>query len=188
MVEHAAKKRWAVVAALLLVCGNALAAPVCPGPADLAALRTAALQQQLMVSSFTCGDTRLYNRFVLAHRRELQTADAALMAYLKHRNPATGDADYDTLKTSFANNAALQSSGDGKDFCARAAAAFARLFGADKEAFAGLVSDQPYGAAESYAECPVPVTAPAAQMAPAPGKIIGTSLATPDASRPAPIR
>ena len=73
----------------------------CTDRSDAMALKTAAVQQELMVAAFTCGDTDGYNRFVLAYQPELQQSDANLLAYFQ-RTGST--ADYHSYKTSLAND------------------------------------------------------------------------------------
>jgi len=100
------------------------AAPLCTTQDELLALRTAALQQQLMVAGLTCHATGPYNRFVLAYRPELQKSDAELKDYFIRRGGERGEADYDTFKTKLANLAALSDSADARAYCANARAAF----------------------------------------------------------------
>ena len=66
---------------LSLLAGNAWAAGSCVRPQDVTALRTAALQQQLMVAALTCHDVAAYNRFVISHQGALQVSDKALMDF-----------------------------------------------------------------------------------------------------------
>lgn len=96
------------------------AAPLCTTQNELSALRTAALQQQLMVAGLTCHASDAYNRFVLAYRPELQKSDAELKAYFIRRGGEHGEADYDTFKTKLANLASFSDSTDGRAYCANA--------------------------------------------------------------------
>ena len=67
------------------------------------ALKTAAVQQQLMVAAFMCHDADVYNRFVQTYQGDLQRSDAVLKSYFVHRDGGRGEADYDTYKTRAAN-------------------------------------------------------------------------------------
>jgi hypothetical protein len=115
----------AVALALSLLAGNAWAASVCARPQDMAALQTAALQQQLMVAALTCGDVNAYNGFVLSHRSELQKSDSALMSFFVRRGQdiQKGADDYNAYKTWLANDSSLRSLRDPR-FCRSANVAF----------------------------------------------------------------
>jgi hypothetical protein len=88
-----------------------------------AALKTAAIQQELMVAGFACGASASYNRFVLAYQPELQKSDAQLMAYFRNRDGS--EAGYDSYKTKVANLASSRSSADTPRYCAATARDFA---------------------------------------------------------------
>ena len=92
--------------------------------AAAAALKTAAVQQQLMVAGFTCNDLAQYNAFVAAHRTELIKSDAELMAYFKKRDHGR-EAGYDSYKTKAANLSAGRSASDGTHYCEEMAQDFA---------------------------------------------------------------
>ncbi len=120
---------WKTASAALLSLGllaqaAQAAAPLCTTQDELGALRTAALQQQLMVAGLTCSDSEDYNHFVLAYRPELQKSDAELKDYFMRRGGERGEADYDTFKTKLANLASLSDSANGRAYCANARVAF----------------------------------------------------------------
>jgi len=101
--------------ALLAMTAQGYAADLCD-PVASAALKTAAIQQELMVAGFTCGAEPQYNRFVTAHRLELRKSDAILMAYFKKRDHGK-EAGYDSYKTKAANLSANRSASDGALYC-----------------------------------------------------------------------
>ena len=107
--------------ALIAMTTEASAEAVCDQGAS-AALKTAAVQQELMVAGLTCNAGAAYNRFVLADRPQLQKSDADLMSYFKSRDGT--EAGYDSYKTKLANLAANKSSAPGNSFCAAAARVF----------------------------------------------------------------
>ena len=115
-----------------------LAASTCAGANDLAAFRTAAVQQQLMVAALTCHDVDAYNRFVLAYQPELQKSDADLKAYFVRRG---SEADYDTFKTKLANLSSLSDIANGPAYCANAGAAFDMAL-RSHQALSSFVADQ----------------------------------------------
>jgi hypothetical protein len=103
------------VTALIAMTGQAFAAELCD-PIASAALKTAVVQQELMVAAFTCNDLQRYNRFVTLHQRELQKSDADLMSYFKKRDHGR-EAGYDTYKTKAANLSSNRSASDGALYC-----------------------------------------------------------------------
>lgn len=96
----------------------------CASPAEAAALKTAVMQQELMVAALQCHETGAYNHFVIAYRPELQDSDATLKAFFVRRGGEHGEAGYDTFKTKAANLSALEQARDARAFCADAHALF----------------------------------------------------------------
>ena len=101
-----------------------VAAAECVTASDRAALRTAAMQQELMVAALKCHGVNEYNRFVLSHQPELINSDRALEAFFQRGDKARGTATYNKYKTELANDASLRSSQDPDGFCNSAAHAF----------------------------------------------------------------
>jgi hypothetical protein len=106
---------------LIAMTAQASAAAVCDQGAS-AALKTAAVQQELMVAGLTCHADAAYNRFVLADQPQLQKSDADLMSYFKSRDG--NEAGYDSYKTKLANLAAGMEGEQGNRFCASMARVF----------------------------------------------------------------
>jgi len=106
----------AAAAACALIVNQAWAGAACERPVDFAALRTAALQQEMMVAALACHAVADYNDFVLSHRAALQESDKALMAFFESANPRSGFDDYNLYKTELANSASMRSIKDG-GFC-----------------------------------------------------------------------
>src|SRR5882724_699290 len=109
--------------ALLALSNPALAAN-CASPSDAAALKTAVMQQELMVAALQCHEAAAYNRFVMTYRPELQSSDATLKAFFVRRGGEHGEAGYDTFKTKAANLSALEQARDSRAFCTDAHALF----------------------------------------------------------------
>ena len=109
--------------ALLALANPALAAG-CASPVDAAALKTAVLQQELMVAALQCHEEGAYNRFVMTYRPELQSSDATLKAFFVRRGGEHGEAGYDAFKTKAANLSALEQARDTPAFCGDAHALF----------------------------------------------------------------
>jgi hypothetical protein len=108
--------------ALLALSNPALAA--CATQADAAALKTAVMQQELMVAALQCHETAAYNRFVIGYRTELQASDATLKNFFIKRGGEHGEAGYDAFKTKAANLSGLEEARDAHAFCADAHALF----------------------------------------------------------------
>jgi hypothetical protein len=113
----------------LLALNVSLASPAlaagCASPVDAAALKTAVMQQELMVAALQCHETGAYNRFVMTYRPELQSSDATLKAFFVRRGGEHGEAGYDAFKTKAANLSALEQARDSRAFCADAHALYA---------------------------------------------------------------
>ena len=139
-----------------LLLSNPLAASECASPSDQAALKTAAVQQQLMVAALSCHDVYEYNRFVLGHQSELINSDNALKAYFQKGDKQHGTATYNKYKTELANAASLRSSREPDSFCDAAARAFdAALHPASLAtviASADLIADAPGASCPGYAD------------------------------------
>lgn len=116
--------RSAFLAALCLSVSAHGAFAACIGARDAAALRIASLQQRLMVAGLACQSSEAYNRFVLAHRAELQRSDDDLKTWFIANG---GEAGYDSYKTKLANLAAHGPATDRNAFCAATAEDFRGL-------------------------------------------------------------
>ena len=137
-------KRKIISASLLAISlsgASAQAASFCTTPGEMAALRTAAVQQELMVAGLTCQASDAYNRFVLAYRPELQRSDADLKSYFLRREGARGEAAYDTFKTKLANLSSFSDVTNSAAYCANTRAAFAMAL-TSRQSLASFVADQ----------------------------------------------
>src|SRR3569623_1074429 len=114
----------AALFAFNLMLTNIAMAASCASASDASALKTAVMQQELMVAALQCHEAAAYNRFVIAYRGELQSSDATLKAFFVRRGGEHGEAGYDTFMTKAANLAALEQARDAGSFCADAHALF----------------------------------------------------------------
>jgi hypothetical protein len=125
---HEILKTGAAALMLISMSGNAWAATAestgCASGEDMFAVRTAAVQQKLMVAAFSCHATQLYNRFVTTYQRDLQASDLALQNFFLRMYGQTGIADYHSFKTRLANMSSIQSIHDTQGYCANAQATF----------------------------------------------------------------
>ena len=106
---------------------NSAWAAGCATPSEAAALKTAVIQQELMVAALQCHETAAYNRFVMNYRGELQASDATLKSFFVRRGGEHGESGYDTFKTKAANLSALEQARNARGFCADAHALFAAV-------------------------------------------------------------
>lgn len=145
------KRGLAGTAALALLLSSAFAGPSCETPQGAAPLKTAALQQYLMVAALTCQRVPAYNLFVTSHQRELQQSDKSLLELFMRRDARSGDAQYNAYKTWLANAASMRSLHD-PQFCQIADAAFGAAIDAGKP-LAQIVSERPVPLDISDVEC-----------------------------------
>jgi len=162
-------------AALMLTCmgGNVWAAAAtasgCARPADMNALKTAAMQQRLMVAALSCGESQSYNNFVRSYQTELQASDKNLQNYFRRVNGKTGTADYHAYKTRLANSSSMAVINDMTGYCASAKASFETALNA-KPVLTIFASDTALDA--RFVPCPIQTASttsdePAAKKAPA---------------------
>ena len=110
--------------ALIALANPALAAG-CVTTKDAAALKTAVMQQALMVAAFQCQEASAYNGFVTIYRKELQSSDAVLKSFFVKRGG--GEGGYDKFKTKAANISALEQARHSDAFCADTHALYAAV-------------------------------------------------------------
>lgn len=122
----------------------------CASPRDAVALKTAGLQQQLMVAALTCNDIALYNRFVISYRTQLQHSDSELQVYFRHEG--AGEAAYHAFKTHLANQSSLDSLHD-PDYCAKAKLSFDNALESGKSSLSEIVADRDIPQFEGVEAC-----------------------------------
>jgi len=120
----------------------AMGSESCVSRSDAMALKTAAVQQQLMVAAFMCHDTKAYNLFVHTYQTDLQKSDASLKSYFVHRLGRRGQAAYDTYKTKAANLAGLSQARNSEAFCGATDRLFAQALNS-RMSLSSFVEDAP---------------------------------------------
>ena len=147
------------VAALMLtsMAGNVMAAATagCARPEDVSAVKTAAIQQRLMVAALSCDAAQLYNRFVSAYQKDLQASDRALQNFFRRLNGKTGTEDYHAFKTRLANASSMQSIGDITGYCASAKQVFDTALDSARSTLTALVETQQTSVDASFSPCQV---------------------------------
>ena len=152
------------------------AAAECASKSDRDALRTAAMQQELMVAALKCHDVNEYNRFVLSHQPELIRSDQALESYFQRAGQARGTATYNKYKTELANAASLRSSQDPDGFCSDAGRTFE--FALRPMSLSEIVASVDLESDRAIENCPILAdNSPTTAMPPPPAP---TSRAAPD--------
>jgi len=135
-------KSAAALALALAMPGEAAAEARCQAP-DVAALNTAALQQELMVAGLACQAATDYNAFVVAYRPDLIAADAQVASFFERQDRRAGMADYNAFKTRLANDSSLKSLADIGGYCADAQAIFASALPREGLSLADLIAALP---------------------------------------------
>ena len=97
----------------------------CATAPEMATLRVAAFQQQLMVAALTCHRIGSYNHFVRAYRPSLVRSDQNMLRLFVRLDGTDGEADYNAYKTRLANLAVLRNNESGGAYCREAGADFA---------------------------------------------------------------
>jgi len=157
-------KTGATALALFGMMGQSMAAGICARPQEALALKTAAMQQEMMVAALYCNDVKPYNHFVLSHQRELQASDAMLLAYFKRADGArAGETAYHAYKTGLANDFSLAGLHGMQAYCAAANAAFDAADSPNAgPTLATFISTQSVSGTEAYASCEQTASEPVA--------------------------
>src|SRR5665213_1568147 len=144
------------VALAVLTIGEAQAArrPVlqCAQPAEVAAIQTTVVDQQLVDAALTCGQvTRdAFNAYRTAFGPELFTSDKLLLAMFKRiQGNSRGDATYNVFKTDMASKAELRRLKDAAGFCQAANLVLAAANGPAKPSLSDFVAGVPISESET---------------------------------------
>lgn len=131
----------AVFAAAIVAATGAFAAPKCATPAEVTAIQTAAVQQELMVAALTCNEVPEFNAFQTSFSTELRSSDRRLMSMFRRLfGGRQGDAEYHAFKTRLANGSSIRSIHDNAAYCRETQMVFAAALTAEKPALADFVS------------------------------------------------
>jgi hypothetical protein len=136
------------------VAANAWAAGAqCARPQELQAMKTAAVQQELMVAALSCNAVPRYNQFVTAFQGELQASDRALQAFFRRLNARSGTADYHAFKTRMANASSMKSIAHITNFCDAANVMFVTALDSGPVTLAAFLSGQNGFGSDQYSVC-----------------------------------
>lgn len=137
---------------VLALCVASAAAPKkaktlsCAAPAEVSAMQTSAIQQQLMDAALACGETARinYNAFQTRFGPELRTSDALMLKmFTRVMGKAKGDKAYNLFKTELAAKAEYRRTQQHEDFCQEANLVAAAALGPNRIALADFVADVP---------------------------------------------
>lgn len=149
--------------ALCAMVGQGGAAGICAKPDEAMALKTAAMQQELMVAALYCNDVGLYNRFVVSYQHELQNSDAALLSYFQHGHG--GSSAYHAYKTALANDFSLNGLHGMTAYCSAANTAFDAALNPDgQRSLAAFISTQRVSGTDGYPACETTTAAAGGEM------------------------
>jgi hypothetical protein len=181
-------KTGAAVLMLACMAENAVAATAtgCAQPDDMSAVKTAAVQQRLMVAALSCNAVDMYNKFVTAYQKDLQASDQALQNFFRRLNGKTGTSDYHAFKTKLANASSMASIGDITGYCSSAKETFDSALADSKPNLKTFISTQTTSVDDAFAPCefrtagavkpaPVPRAKPAKAVVPAQGSGLATA-------------
>jgi len=153
------KSAKATAAVVMLACmgGNAVAATQagCARPNEMAAVKTAAIQQRLMVAALSCDAAQVYNRFVSTYQKDLQASDRELQNFFWRLHGKNGTEEYHSFKTRLANASSMASIGDITGYCASAKQAFDDALNAERTTLAAFMADRETAADKAFEPCPV---------------------------------
>jgi hypothetical protein len=125
----------------------------CASAHDLVALQVAAVQQELVVAGLACGQSGLYNTFVVTYRNELRNSDDALKSFFARVRPDRGTSEYDAYKTRVANLYSIRNARDKRGFCTASLAAFRAALNEGKKTLAQFALAQPVLFTRNYDSC-----------------------------------
>lgn len=159
-------------AILMFTCmaGNALAAAGCARPEDMHALKSAAIQQRLMVAALSCNAAPSYNDYVKSYQKELQAADQGLQNYFRRVSGAQGTTQYHAYKTHLANASSMQSIHNITEYCESTKVMFEASSANTKGGLKAFMEGQDLAVEQEYQPCEVVRTAvaPPGQAVPVP--------------------
>ena len=124
----------------------------CAQPAEVAAIQTTVVDQQLVDAALTCGAVTRegFNAYRTAFGSELRGTDALLLKMFKRiLGNARGDAAYNLFKTDMASKAELRRLKDAPGFCHAADLVLAAANGVSKPSLSDFVSGVPVADSET---------------------------------------
>jgi hypothetical protein len=135
------------------ICVAAERSATCANPADMYAVRAAAVQQNLMVAALSCHAIAQYNRFVTEYRTQLQASDHQLEIFFRRLYGQSGTSQYHSFKTRLANASSLESINKGLTYCAEAQATFDLALNRGRKSLTAFLAGQPEQVEINFSPC-----------------------------------
>ncbi len=168
----------------------------CADPAEVTAMQTAAIQQQLMDAALTCGEVARenYNAFQTRFATDLQASDKLMLRMFDRiMGHWKGEKAYNLFKTELAAKAELRRTHNHSDFCQEANLVVAAALGPAKISLRDFVAGVPTTELESGVDtCSVEVGVTlhgikaGPNIVPTPNPLRMAKLAAPEAAAPVP--
>jgi len=133
----------AALAASLGIGVPATAAERCATPKEEAALRTRAVQTDLMMAALSCGERERYNSFVAMFRQSLGREGGNFKSYFQSRYGARATTQLNSYVTQLANLASQRYSREPGEFCAVTKNQLSELLTLKTAEFAAFIARQP---------------------------------------------
>jgi hypothetical protein len=148
-------KAGAAVLMFTGIAGNVMAATQsgCARPNEMAAVKTAAIQQRLMVAALSCDAAKLYNSFVSTYQKDLQASDRDLQNFFRRLHGKSGTEEYHAFKTRLANASSIASIGDITGYCASAKQLFDDALNSAQSTLKALVATRETPADSTFEPC-----------------------------------
>ncbi|MDE2476253.1 MAG: hypothetical protein KGO48_14470 [Alphaproteobacteria bacterium] len=148
-------KTGAAILMLTGMAGNVMAATQtgCARPTEMAAVKTAAIQQRLMVAALSCDAAKLYNSFVSTYQKDLQASDRDLQNFFRRLHGKNGTEEYHAFKTKLANASSMASIGDITGYCASANQLFDDALNSARSTLAAFVAARETPADTAFEQC-----------------------------------
>ena len=130
----------------------------CANPAEVSAIQTASVQQELMVAALTCNQIENFNAFQTGFGPELRASDATLMRlFVRLYGGSKGQAEYHSFKTRLANDSEMRSIHGNQQFCAVTTQVFAAALSANKPSLTDFVAGVQVDEASPVNSCQIQV-------------------------------
>lgn len=132
----------------------------CAGPAEVSAIQTAAVQQELMVAALTCNQVDNFNSFQTSYGPELRGSDNTLLhMFTRLYGGSKGQAEYHAFKTRLANDSEMRSIHGNQAFCAATTQVFAAALAPAKPTLSDFVAGVPVEETSPVNSCEIQVAA-----------------------------
>jgi hypothetical protein len=153
-VRIRASVRLTILAATLALAASSVAqAAVCVRPGDELALKSKALQSELMVSALACEEAARYNAWVRRFETEIAANGVVLKRIFRQAYGTAADKRLGQFVTALANEAATRSAVEKAQFCGNTARVLDRVLVMSGAEFLEYVAGPDFAGRHDFAEC-----------------------------------